>query len=166
MKDWDDHTPLVGRWGQVRRWGALVMVVLVFAGLIAFPQPINLMTEIPGDEESARFPEGPYDGVVLWSTLLGAPVLAAVARLRNGFLVPLACVAAMLVSQRVGGMGWNRLLHHEGPFILLFGLPLLSILYFNCKGLGSLGKEFQKLRASTTGVMLEERLKKKLGRGR
>lgn len=157
-KDFPGDEPLEAGWlGHVRRWGTLGLIVLVFGVLVAIPQPINLMTEIPGDEESARFPAGPYDEIVLWMTLVAAPLAAGLLRFRNGFFAPAGIVAALLVSQKFGGMSWDRLLRHEGPFIVIFGLAGLFVIYRVGTGFVGMWEGFRKIRASVTGTGLEKR---------
>lgn len=152
-KDFPGDEPLEKGWlGHLRRWGTLGLILLVLGVLVAFPQPINLMTEIPGDEESARFPAGPYDEIVLWMTLVAAPLAAGLFRFRNGFFVPAGVVAALLVSQKFGGMSWDRLFRHEGPFIVMFGLAGLFAIYLVGTSFVGMWEGFRRIRASVKGL--------------
>jgi hypothetical protein len=124
---------------------ALLVVVL----LVQFPQPISLMTEIPGDEESKRFESGPYDSYVLGFCLVVAPLVAGWAGLRFGFLVPLTSLGALAASQILGGMSWDRFFHHEGPFLLLFGPLGIGVIYETGAGLRDIGNFYRKYVAPT-----------------
>jgi len=157
-KEFPGDEPLEeGWWGQVRRWGALGLIVVVLVVLIAIPQPINLMTETPGDEESQRFPDGPHDAKVLWFSLVFAPILAGAARFRNGFFVPAGIAGAMLVSQILGGMSWNRFLYHEGPFIVIFGLPGLLVMYMLGVSVQSFREAYKMVMAARARIGLGKR---------
>jgi hypothetical protein len=90
------------------------------AALFAFPIPLCIDCEFPNPWGHVKS-EG-ESPVAIW--LLLAPFLAGALAVRKGWLVPPLVVLVFLISQPLGGVAWWSLRENEGPFILMFGLPI------------------------------------------
>ncbi len=116
----------------MRRYGTWVLFALTLAAVSIHPTPwcIGCETATPFGHPSSRVD----DVFQLW--LLVAPFLAGCLRLDRAWLTPVFMVAVQLTAQLVGGEPWVDFQGSEGPFIVLFGLPifLLSFLVgYGCR---------------------------------
>ena len=108
--------------------GAFLMSVVTVAALVAYPLPFCIDCEYPNPwgHQSVKA-EGP---VYFW--LLIAPFVAGALPIKNGWLVPIVVVVALLATQPLGGVAWWSLRANEGPFIIILGLPVTAL----CFGFG------------------------------
>lgn len=117
---------------KLYRHGAITLLVLTLIALSIHPIPfcIDCGISSPWGHASAKGD----DLLTCW--LLISPFLAGLFALRVGWLVPLATVFSLLLSQPIGGVAWWSLRENEGPVILLVGLPATLI----CFGIGYLAR--------------------------
>jgi hypothetical protein len=114
----------------IDRYGAAVLAVVTIAALIVYPVPFCIDCEYPNPWGHA----GVWGEVPVGFWLLIAPFLAGVYPIKKGWLVPVVVVLALIATQPLGGVAWWSLRDNEGPFILLFGLPVTGA----CFGVGRL----------------------------
>jgi len=107
----------------MRRYGIWVLFALTLTAVLIHPTPwcIGCETVTPFGHAYSRVD----DVLQLW--LLAVPLLAGCLRLNKGWLAPVLIVAVQLIAQLVGGEPWSDFQGNEGPFILLFGLPICSV---------------------------------------
>jgi hypothetical protein len=117
---------------KLHRHGAVSLSGLMVIALIIHPVPFCFDCEFsnPWGHVSTKGD----DLLMIW--LLISPFLAGLFALRMGWLVAIAAVLAILISQPLGGVAWWSLRDNEGPIILLFGLPATTA----CFGIGYLAR--------------------------
>jgi len=107
------------------RRGTVALSAITLAALIAYPLPFCIDCEYPDPwghvSVRAEIP------VSLW--LLVAPFLAGAFPMKQGWLVPVVVVVALIATQPLGGVAWWSLRENEGPFILVLGLPLTAVCF-------------------------------------
>jgi len=104
----------------MKRHGTWALGVITVAAVIFHPTPwcIGCETDTPFGHVSSRMDD------VLQFWLIAVPFLAGLLNLEKGWLAPLFMVTAQLMAQFVGGEPWLDFEGSEGPFIVLFGLPV------------------------------------------
>ena len=117
-------------WTRLGDYGGLILSLLTLGALSVYSLPFCIACEYPN----------PWGHVEVWQELpvtiwlAVAPFLAGLLALRNGWLVPICVIFALVITQPLGGVAWWSLRDNEGPIIVVLGLPVTSA----CFGLGYL----------------------------
>jgi hypothetical protein len=122
----------------LRDHAAVAISFVTLTALSIYPLPFCIDCEFPNPWGHVAVWE--EDPVSIW--LLAAPFLAGLFAVKRGWLVPIWVIFALLVTQPLGGVEWVSLKNNEGPFILVFGLPVVAA----CFGLGYMIHIYRSLR--------------------